>query len=199
MPDVELSCPRCAHRLRVPTNLLGEEVECPACQHRFTAPTRPEDVPAPGSTNDDGFEPYTREQALIQVRRPGIALMLIGLLAMVGHGIALWQFYADPEAAEARSQWLLEAGTIDKEAEVEPPPFPLKQVRIMGWVSLSLSALMFLGGLATLTLWGYPIAVLGSFAGTINIGGCCCVISGPIGVWCFANLIDPDVKQHFSW
>ena len=37
MADDLIHCPSCNFRLRLPAELLGQEVECPQCHNRFTA------------------------------------------------------------------------------------------------------------------------------------------------------------------
>jgi predicted Zn finger-like uncharacterized protein len=54
MPAELVSCPECRKKLRVPEDLIGQEVKCPTCGHTFTAdlervapkPPAPDDVPA---------------------------------------------------------------------------------------------------------------------------------------------------------
>jgi predicted Zn finger-like uncharacterized protein len=49
---IQVTCPSCERPLRVPDELLGQQVKCPACQHTFEAtavesPSAPEDQPRP--------------------------------------------------------------------------------------------------------------------------------------------------------
>ena len=34
---IDVACPKCKEKLRIPEDWLGQAVECPACEHSFTA------------------------------------------------------------------------------------------------------------------------------------------------------------------
>jgi hypothetical protein len=46
MPEI-INCPQCERKLRVPDNLLGQQVKCPTCSVTFTAAAAPLEPPPP--------------------------------------------------------------------------------------------------------------------------------------------------------
>jgi predicted Zn finger-like uncharacterized protein len=46
MPEI-INCPQCERKLRVPDDLLGQQVKCPTCSTTFTATAAPSEAPAP--------------------------------------------------------------------------------------------------------------------------------------------------------
>jgi hypothetical protein len=41
---IDVTCPKCKEKLRIPDDWLGQTVECPACEHSFTAIKDPDSV-----------------------------------------------------------------------------------------------------------------------------------------------------------
>src|SRR5437667_10109585 len=46
MPETT-NCPKCERRLRVPEDLIGQQVKCPSCENVFTATAGGEATPPP--------------------------------------------------------------------------------------------------------------------------------------------------------
>jgi predicted Zn finger-like uncharacterized protein len=66
MPDV-ITCPKCDRKLRVPDELMGQEVKCPTCSTTFTASgTPPSPPPPPLPPREPEPEPHR-----VSPRRPG--------------------------------------------------------------------------------------------------------------------------------
>lgn len=59
MPEV-ISCPQCQKKLRVPEELLGQEVRCPTCNQTFTAEVRPPVTPPAPEPPERDEEPVYR-------------------------------------------------------------------------------------------------------------------------------------------
>jgi predicted Zn finger-like uncharacterized protein len=59
---IEIRCPSCQRKLRVPDELLGRTVKCPSCQATFTAATTLGEAPV---------ETYVPEEAPATLRREG--------------------------------------------------------------------------------------------------------------------------------
>ena len=214
MADEKIACPHCQAENQIPESALGEDVTCPKCSAVFTAPLRQGDgsLGEPALRQAPANPDYTREMALRQMRWPGLVLVLIGLLGSLANGRLVWMFEFEPEALKEQvkqfegliypKQEQQQEGKQGEPKKGEPEQPPIEEVnpsdlKPAAYIFLGCSILSLLGGLSALTLRVYWLSFLGSIAAGINFGGCCCLMGAPAGLWCIANLIDVDVKQHY--
>src|SRR5947207_15061034 len=110
-------CPACNNKLRVPAELMGQRVQCPKCNTEFTAPplipregdddryvaeqprSEGESGPPRPRPVDDWNDPVRPPAALAGrgvILAPAIALIVIGLLALLGNLYTLVGVLANP-------------------------------------------------------------------------------------------------------
>src|SRR5437762_3278908 len=104
-------CPSCNHKLRVPSDLMGQRVQCPKCGTEFTAPPprpgagdgdrfsaespapRPDDEYTPRPRRaDDWDEPARRPPQRAGrgvIIAPGVAVIVMGILALLMNAFKL--------------------------------------------------------------------------------------------------------------
>lgn len=64
-------------------------------------------------------------------------------------------------------------------------------------LAILLGLLMIAGGLAMRSLGSFGLALTGTIAGLIPVGGCCCCAM-PVGLWALLVLTRADVKEAFA-
>jgi hypothetical protein len=133
-------------------------------------------------------KPAEREKAPGRLLAPAMALIAV---AVVGLGFSLYNF-------------ALSFG----EAQVDPnsPPFVQDMQRgavgpvataIQGAFAM-LNVFIILSGVQMMSLKSWGMSVAGSVLAMVNIGSCCCAAGIPVGLWCLAVLMSPEIITIFT-
>ena len=133
-------------------------------------------------------QPAQRERAPASVLAAGMALIAV---AALGLAISVFNFaysfqapQVDPNAPEMVQQ--IQKGAVGPIATA-----------IQGSFSL-LNLFIIICGVQMMKLQSWGMAVTGSILAIVNIGGCCCVLGLPVGIWSLTVLMSPDVISIFS-
>src|SRR5437899_794272 len=99
---IQLACPSCGRQLRVPDNLLGQQVKCPSCEKTFTANVaeamqQPKEsfveeprLPAPPPRYDEGeFDDLPPRRRKDYAPHRGTLILVLGILSVVTGWIGL--------------------------------------------------------------------------------------------------------------
>jgi hypothetical protein len=200
-------CPSCNRDLRIPEGLVGKTVRCPACQVTFVAQVTPEPVdvyaepeeqftgPAPGQIQ----EVYGRYEGARRRRRtdiaqsllmgPGIALLVIGILALLGgllgglaNGIPAIQGRPGPQNPFFPKGAALPNAAIQAVSSV------------VG--GLIYGGCLIAGSICMLQRRLYALAMTGTVVAMIPCN-CCCLFGLPFGIWGLVILNKPEVREAF--
>lgn len=212
-------CPACNHKLRVPSDLMGQRVQCPKCNTEFTAPPRtsaPEGgddrffaEPRPRSEGDsdrlrsqplDDWEDPQRQGPRLAgkgvILAPAIALIVIGFFALLGNAYTLFSVLANPAGFRQQMQQIQAMFPAGGGAM----PFdPVEMVKVTSIVFMVISLLQMIGGVCMAQRRGYPIAIIGAVLAIMNCNNALiCIPSFGIGIWAMVVLFMPTVRAHFS-
>jgi hypothetical protein len=209
-PETEvLSCPACKHLVRVPLDWLGTLVQCPECKAMFRAPvkvdgklTEPELISRPPSTAAPAAPKLD-----VMLLLPAFGLLLCGMMGLLVNAGFLYQFYAAPGGAKVWADGQIPTlrkfglgADIPPEQRVQRDDADAAQIaRFYPWVvgvSLPVSAVVFLGGLAIVFRRNYRIAQVACVLATVNIHGCC-VLGAFAGLWGLLMLSSDEGHEHF--
>jgi hypothetical protein len=214
---LDLECPQCQKRLRVPATAVGKRIRCPACSHVIdvpaemgttaeppkprSTPRRKEPEPEPDShdepSRDDGDDDYREKRSVRRRRSPGGPLTGLAIVLLV---IASLSLLLD----------LFNCGfaIFGPEPEVNAQdPAILQQIAKSSHGPLAASMQGGLAIMAIVTIVGsiqmlrrktWGLALTACILAMIHIGSCCCVLGLPIGIWALILLVNPDVKDSFS-
>jgi hypothetical protein len=221
MATTTIFCPACNYKLRVPDNLMGQQVQCPKCAAMFTAPpplSLASKPPEPDERFSEGLPP---EAAAVPSRRfdereddrreweefdrpppassakvvvPAIFMLILAFGVLIDAVYRLFTALFAPKVLEdamANMQQMMPGFPAGD------PKVALITTGVLGGFSLVLALLMFAGGIAMLRRKMYGLAVTGSIASMLTLN-CCCVPGLAIGIWSLLILMQSDVKQSFS-
>jgi hypothetical protein len=200
-------CPSCNRDLRIPEGLVGKTVRCPACQVTFVAQVTPEPaevemapqepVAAPPAGHlEEMYERYDaprrrrkEEQAQSLLMGPGIALLVIGTLAV------LLAFLGGLANA---------LPVIQGRAAPPNPFFPKGAVALPPVIRIALPILdgliyggfLIAGSICMLKRRAYAMAMTATIIAMIPCN-CCCLFGLPFGIWGLVTLTKPEVKDAF--
>jgi hypothetical protein len=210
-PETEvISCPACDHLLRVPPDLLGEQVQCPECRAMFRAPTRGADgrLTDPELISRPAPPPGERRKADAMLLLPAFGLLLCGVAGVIVNSVLVYKFETDPVGSKhyIRDQ----IGTLRQYGlGGDDPPEDRDRLdderaesaaRAMRWVlptAAIVSAIAFLGGLSIALRWNRRLAQLGCVAAALNVPHLCCVPGGIAGLWGLLMLAGEEGRAHF--
>jgi hypothetical protein len=206
-----ISCPACKHLLRVPLDLLGQQVQCPECKAMFKAPARdgtggltdPELIARPSAT------PGVRKKTDPMLLLPAFGLMFLGFTGMLVNGVLTYMSQADPDGAKEYLRQQIATlrqygfGSDDPEAERDRLDVARaeKTADILRWVLPAAgvaATLAFLGGLSIVLHWNRRLAQIGCAAAVLDVTGFCCVPGSVAGVWGLLMLASEEGRGHFS-
>ncbi len=209
MASETIFCPACNNKLRVPDDLMGQEVQCPKCQRMFTAPPppttsiRPADQaeasprpmpirPSNGFEEDeDRWDVERRQQPGPNPMPPGIFLAvaaLLGVLVNLGD-IALTVFFPNFfKQAVANNPFGGAAGGVDIGA--------IKVV--MSVVCLLVSLVSLTGAVAMIRRRVWWLAIVGCFVAIFNVNEFCCLLGAPAGIWGLIVLFNENTRRTFQ-
>ena len=133
-------------------------------------------------------QPYQRERAPASVLAAGMALIAV---ASLGLAISVFNFAYSFKAPKIDPNAPIFVQDIQKGAAG-----PLA-AGIQGTFAI-LNLFIIACGVQMMKLQSWGLAVVGSILSIVNIGGCCCVIGLPVGLWSLSVLMSPDVISSFS-
>lgn len=212
-PETEVvSCPACNHLLRVPLDLLGQQVQCPECRAMFRAPVRDgrggltaaELTSRPSGAAGPGGRPRMDPLLLL----PAFGLMFCGVAGVVVNGLLAYRFLADPDGSR---RYVRDQLAVMRQYGLGKDDPPAEQDRIdreradmvarqMRWVLplfAGVSAVAFLGGLSISLRWNYRLAQFGCVAAMLNVPHFCCLPGGVAGAWGLLMLGSEEGRAHF--
>jgi hypothetical protein len=209
-------CPSCNHKLRVPSDLMGQRVQCPKCGTEFTAPpprARADDdwnAAAPPPPPDDAYAPRPRREddwdepprrtpqraGRGVVIAPGVAVIVMGVFALLSSVFTLVQIVADPAGFRQQMQQI----KAMMPGGGGPQPFdPLQVAKIVSGVFIVISLLQILGGGCMAARRAYPMAIIGAILAIINCNNVLiCIPNFAVGIWAMIVLMLPGVRAHFT-
>jgi predicted Zn finger-like uncharacterized protein len=214
MPE-QIRCPSCNAVLRVPDDLLGQQVKCPKCQETFTAALEPAaepegivaDLPTPTrrrpsrrpEADDEEYPQYEGDDldADRPIRRRGRSL----------------RRSEDAEAAVAAPAiCLMVLGGLDIVIMVENLMMTVVAMGANGAgnnvphmagqvtgaiVGLIFAVVILMGGIRMKQLQSYQLAMTAAILALLPCGNCC-IIGLPLGIWALVVLYRPGIKDAFS-
>jgi hypothetical protein len=132
--------------------------------------------------------PVQRERAPASVLGAGMALIAV---ASLGLAISVFNFaysfgapHVDPKAPAMVQE--IQKGTVGPMATAIQGTFAM------------LNLFIIICGVQMMKLQSWGMAVAGSILAIVNIGGCCCIVGLPVGIWSLSVLMSPDVISIFS-
>ena len=137
-------------------------------------------------------DPEAARKAATAVQGPGIALIVLGALSLVGSLLILAGAGRLTEAriAQSPAEWreLLEHAKEWQEG-------PYSKVYEGGLAVIEV--LMILGGIRMLQMRSYGLAFAAAILAMVNLQCCCCLPGIGFGIWAIVVLVQPDVKAAF--
>ena len=73
-----------------------------------------------------------------------------------------------------------------------------KAARPMNLISLLINGVMIAGAWKMRQQQMFGLAVVSAIIGCLPIGGCCCCLGLPVGIWALTVLYKPDVRSAFT-
>lgn len=201
--EIDLECPRCHQRLRVPASKAGTMIWCHDCDAGIEVPgeTRMQGAPSwprndsPWSgENDELPEPRIRRTrtaaASGAVLPPAICMMVVAAIGLLCNISGLVIAASDPEFG------------VDAQA----PPVLQQWVRnSKGWFQATvqgscafLSAFTILGSVQMMRRKTWGLGLAASIVSMINFGNCCCLFGLPVGIWALVAITNAEVRDSFS-
>ena len=158
--------------------------------------------------NDGGSEPNVAGPSRSnRTDMPGIFLMVVGILSLLGAGLQLVrgvQFKELPAEIlqEPIDKMQKDAPEIVDKYNVTPERFKSFLVTIsfsMGGVGMVASLLVILGGIRMRALRSYGLAMTGAVLSIVPCVTCagCCGLGQGVGLWALIVLLKPEVKALF--
>jgi hypothetical protein len=215
VPDDLIYCPACNHQLRLPADLLGQQVECPQCHAHFTAPAPQEAPPvrpagAPAAELTSAYADDTEARAYrgrSNLTAPAVCLLIMSILAGIMYGF--WFMFglsieADP--AEFKAQMRAE---MDRNPNLTPqqrqmveewindPARTASFVKVYCSVSLACAVLTAFGAIAMLARRMYWLALLGAIAALNPVNCCCLDLNIPFAIWALIVLLSANGRAAF--
>ena len=126
---------------------------------------------------------------------PAIALIVMGLLALLSDVYALVTILADP--AQFRQQMQQMQAMMPGGG---PPPFdPLQAAKVVSVIFVVMSLIQIVGGVCMAMRRGYPVAIIGAVVAIVNCTNVLiCIPNFAIGIWAMIVLFLPGVRAHFT-
>ena len=206
-------CPACNNKLRVPDELMGQQVQCPKCQAMFTAPPPPPSASPlttdhPGAPpqrmgerhadfgyEDDRWDQEPRRLAASNRRKlPGILLIVVGLLQALMNMYGLSLALISPDELRKQFQQLQAMFPMAGAPQFDP----VKAQLITTSVFLMVSIAQIAGGISLFRGRFYSLAIIGAFLAIVNCNQVCCLAGIPVGIWSLIVLFDAGVKAEFA-
>jgi hypothetical protein len=163
------------------------------------------------SEYDESAAPIPRHLESIngRVRPPAIALIVVGILNLLGacFGFLNVALTASTPANELHQRLLdvYQAFPALQDELKKRSPDELKNETVLiyggaGGVSLVLSVLVIISGIRMLSLKNYALAVCGAVCTAIPCLSCggCCLVGQAIGIWALIVLLNPEVRAAFQ-
>jgi len=206
-------CPACNNKLRVPDELMGQQVQCPKCQAMFTAPPPPP-APTAMSTDRPGAPPqrmpadhedlgYDDDRWDYERRRPtgpnpvppGVCMIVVSILGLLVNtfDIVLMGFFPQEFKKMLANNPLIAAGGG------APGGADFTTIKLAGSaICLFISFVILAGGISMMRrrLWGLSIAAC--FLAIFNLNEFCCVLGLPVAIWGLIVLFNEETKRSFS-
>jgi hypothetical protein len=222
---IDVECPHCQQRLRIPAINAGKAIYCPDCNgviqvpgktgiteeapkpHSKPADHDPYDKPSRRRASDYEDDPYDGDRRrddddfAADIRRQrgsdvGGRVLPPAICMLIVAIIGLLLNILGVVMA------------IAGEERVDPnaPPFLQEFAKNQhGPLAASIQGSFALLSLATIVgsiqmmrrkTWG--LSLTASVLSMVNIGNCCCLFGLPFGIWALVALVNPDVKDAFS-
>ena len=132
-----------------------------------------------------------------QIQTPAIALLVVGILDIVGAiglmGYGVVMMFAAPAIVGANPN----ISAKDAEAMSGMAAMGGGMYACIGVIALLVSALVLFSAMKMKKLESYPLAMAGSIVAMIPCLSPCCIAGLPIGIWCLMVLNKPEVKSAF--
>jgi hypothetical protein len=205
-----ISCPACAHLLRVPLDWLGQTVQCPECKAMFKAPVRngsaltaPELISRPPAAVDG-----QRKNLDVMLLLPAFGLLFCGVIGVIVNGVFLWKLVVDRDGGR---EWAMNQthalrkigfgtqGPLETQEQRDEQD-AMQLLRYYRWfvpLSLVVSVGVFLGGLSIALRWNYWLAQVGCVLAMVNIAHACCIPGAVAGLWGLLMLNSEEGRGHF--
>jgi hypothetical protein len=158
----------------------------------------------------DGPAPPPGELGAIKgrVQAPAIALIVVGILNLlgVGYGVfngAMVTFTPANRLHQQMLEMYQQFPQMQAELNKRSPDELKTQAMFMNWIAvvlgLVITVLTIVGGIRMLALKNYALAVCGAISAAIpclSCGGCCC-FGEAIGIWALIVLLNAEVRAAF--
>jgi hypothetical protein len=203
-----IMCPSCQHKLRIPRELFGQPVQCPDCGVEFIAPPppAPQDTGSPAASpgfpgRDRGMAPQgfdsegpddvdsSASRSDLVTTCAGVALIAVSILGVLVNLLRLFMAFSPNMMKMAIQNNPL--GPMPN--NIDPKLLFLATGCVFGLISIAGIA----GGAAIVRRRNYFLAVIGSVTALLNVGDCCCLLSGPVGIACLIMLFQAQVQKSF--
>jgi uncharacterized membrane protein len=163
-----------------------------------------EPPPDDGSTVPPAGDAAPRQR----VQAPGIALIVVGVLNLLGTGwillnVALMTATPANRLVEQQKEMYQSFPQMQAELAKKSPDEIKTQFMAIGWawvvLGLLASALSVAGGIRMLSLKNYALSICGALAAVVPCvsATACCGIGEIIGIWALVVLINENVRAAF--
>jgi hypothetical protein len=163
--------------------------------------------PRPPAAADEDDEDYGERPVRRRVRRsevassltmaPGIALLSVGILALVGLLLGFVLVAMMPGGPGIFGPGFRRPGPFGLRIALLPPGLPIIGQALDAVFELLWDGLVIAGGISLIKRQVYPLAMTGAIVGMVPCTNCCCLFSLPIGIWALVVLSKPEVKDAF--
>jgi len=159
-------------------------------------------APPPPPPEYDAEPPYDPREAKKAVSGVAIALIVYGAISVLLGIYSLVGPQTDPD--EILRMW----GDVSPEFRqvLEENPEMGEMLRsyvggspLLAFLGLIINALIIIGGARMLQLRGWGLSLTGAIAACFPcLGGCCCLIGIPLGIWAIVILNREEVREAFQ-
>jgi hypothetical protein len=204
---IDVDCPGCNQRLRLPVTAAGTHISCPDCNASIEVPAtgiakKPQWAwPKQGQLGDEADErprrdyDHPRQASIARSDASGVMAPAICMIVVASLGVLL-NFFNCVDA-------------IVHEAPPVNPQDPLfmQQIQINSYGAVPaifravlglISAGTIVGSIQMLRCRQWGLALTAGVLSIVNIGGGCCLLGLPFGIWALVVLARPEVRAEFE-
>ncbi len=157
-------------------------------------------APPPPPPGDD-YEPYDPEAVKKSVSGPAIGLIVYGALSILSTFLSLFQS-GDPDELLRTYEEMVPnfQQMMDQSPEfADFLKYYLAYAFVINLVNLVIQLVIMVGGVRMYQMRNYGLSFAAAILACIPcIGGCCCIIGIPLGIWAIKALNREETKEAFA-
>lgn len=210
---IELDCPNCQQKLRVPVALAGKQVKCPACAAVIPVPGEsgiasglPAYARSPRTLADDDAERshrsrdddrYLDDIASKDGRYEGSGLTVMAICLLIVAIIGLCLDIFNVVVALVGSPPPIDQNEPAFIQEMKRSAFGPAAI-VMQSAMAAIAMVVIAGAIQMLRRKTWGLGMAACILSMLHLGSCCCLFGLPLGIWGIVLLVDKNVKNSFS-